>query len=123
MRHTSIGRWAGALLVSGLLAPSILSAQYTGFDEPRGPSRSFAGIHLMVAQPLGEFDEYIDWGGGIGGEFLYAFYNQGAFVLRAHLGIMIYGHETKRVPLSETLGRIRVDVSTSNNIFVFGVEI
>src|SRR5688500_15745065 len=121
MRHTFIGRLACALLVSGLLAPSIGYAQHTGFDEPRAPSRAFAGVHLMVAQPLGEFDDYIDWGGGIGGEFLYAFDSQGAVGLRANLGIMIYGHETKRVPLSETLGRIRVDVSTSNNIFVFGV--
>lgn len=121
MKHTCIGRLGGALLVSVMLAPSVLQAQFSDFDEPRGPSRAFAGIHLMVAQPLGEFDDYIDWGGGIGGEFLYAFDPQGAIGLRAHLGIMIYGHETKRVPLSETLGRIRVDVSTSNNIFVFGI--
>jgi hypothetical protein len=75
----------------------------------------------MVAQPLGEFDDYIDWGGGIGGELLYAFDRQGAIGMRMNLGLMIYGHETKRVPLSSTLGRIRVDVSTSNNIFVLGV--
>jgi hypothetical protein len=121
MRRKLIGRSLGALLMSALLAPAAAPAQHTSFDEPRGPSRTFAGIHLMVAQPLGEFDDYIDWGGGIGGEFLYAFDSQGAVGLRANLGIMIYGHETKRVPLSETLGRIRVDVSTSNNIFVFGV--
>src|SRR5687767_2367636 len=121
MRHTSIGRWAGALLVSGLLAPSILSAQYRNRDEPRGPSRAFAGVHLMVAQPLGEFDDYIDWGGGIGGEFLYAFDHQGAIGVRVNMGLMMYGHETKRVPLSPSLGRIRVDVNTSNNIFVVGV--
>ncbi|HJU66969.1 MAG TPA: hypothetical protein VJ650_01895 [Gemmatimonadaceae bacterium] len=121
MRRTLLGRSLGALLMSAMLAPAAAQAQYTSFDEPRGPSRAFAGIHLMVAQPLGEFDDYIDWGGGIGGEFLYAFDRQGAVGLRANLGIMIYGHETKRVPLSETLGRIRVDVNTSNNIFVFGI--
>src|SRR5688500_503377 len=121
MRHTFIGRLACALLVSGLLAPSIGYAQHTGFDEPRAPSRAFAGIHLMVAQPLGEFDDYIDWGGGIGGEFLYALDRQGALGLRVNMGLMIYGHETKRVPLSPSLGRSSVDVSTSNNIFAFGV--
>jgi len=121
MRRQLIDRSLAALLIGAMLVPAAAHAQYTHVDEPRGPSRAFAGIHLMVAQPLGEFDDYIDWGGGIGGELLYAFDRQGAIGLRANLGIMIYGHETKRVPLSETLGRIRVDVNTSNNIFVFGI--
>jgi hypothetical protein len=107
-----------ALLVGIVLAPAALNAQHFDRDEPRGPTRAFAGVHLMVAQPLGEFDDYIDWGGGIGGEFLYAFDRQGALGLRVNMGLMIYGHETKRVPLSPSLGRIRVDVRTSNNIFV-----
>ena len=121
MTRTLIGRSLSALVVSAMLAPAMAHAQDTRFDEPRGPSRAFAGVHLMVAQPLGEFDDYIDWGGGIGGELLYAFDRQGAIGMRMNLGLMIYGHETKRVPLSSTLGRIRVDVSTSNNIFVLGV--
>lgn len=110
-----------ALLAGIVLAPATLYAQHGNRDEPRGPSRAFAGVHLMVAQPLGEFDDYIDWGGGIGGELLFAFDPQGAIGLRVNMGLMMYGHETKRVPLSPTLGRIRVDVSTSNNIFVMGV--
>jgi hypothetical protein len=110
-----------ALLVGMVLAPATLNAQHRNRDEPRGPSRAFAGVHLMAVQPLGEFDDYIDWGGGIGGEFLYAFDRQGALGLRVNMGLMIYGHETKRVPLGPSLGRIRVDVSTSNNIFVMGV--
>jgi hypothetical protein len=114
-------RWLSAALVGALLLPSAVRAQSMRFDEPHRPSRAFAGIHLLVAQPLGEFDDYIDWGGGIGGEFLYAFDPQGAIGMRVNLGIMIYGHETKRVPLSPTLGRIRVDVSTSNNIFVASI--
>ena len=72
----------------------------------------------MAAQPLGEFKDYIDWGGGIGGDFLYAFDGQGALGFRVNLGLLIYGYETKRVPLSPSLGRIQVDVNTSNNIFV-----
>ena len=121
MRRKLIDRSLAALMIGAMLVPAAAHAQYTNVDEPRSPGRAFAGIHLMVAQPLGEFDDYIDWGGGIGGELLYAFDRQGAIGLRANLGLMIYGHETKRVPLSETLGRIRVDVNTSNNIFVFGI--
>jgi hypothetical protein len=33
----------------------------------------------------------------------------------------MYGHETERVPLSPTLPRITVDVSTSNNIAALGI--
>jgi hypothetical protein len=121
MLRQFIGRSLSALLVSTVLTSATLHAQGMRFDEPRGPSRAFAGVHLMVAQPLGEFADYIDWGGGIGGDFLYALDRQGALGLRVNLGVMMYGHETKRVPLSPTLGRIRVDVSTSNNIFVMGV--
>ena len=120
MTRTLIGRSLSALVVSAVLAPALAHAQDARFNEPRRPSRAFAGVHLMAAQPLGEFDDYIDWGGGIGGEFLYAFDRQGAIGLRMNLGIMMYGRERKRVPLSSTLGRIRVDVSTSNNIFVLG---
>src|SRR5687768_2525838 len=121
MPRTTLRGSLGVLLLGIVLAPVKLNAQHFGFDEPRRPSRAFAGMHLMVAQPLGEFDDYIDWGGGIGGEFLYAFDRQGALGLRVNMGLMIYGHETKRVPLSPSLGRISVDVSTSNNIFAVGI--
>jgi hypothetical protein len=121
MRQETLRRALWALLIGTALAPAPLAAQYWHFDAPRGPSRAFVGIHLMATQPLGEFDDYIDWGGGVGGDFLYAFDRQGALGVRLNLGLMIYGHETKRVPLSPSLGRIRVDVNTSNNIFVLGI--
>jgi hypothetical protein len=121
MPRTTLRGSLGVLLLGIALAPAPLHAQHFDFDEPRRPSRAFVGIHLMATQPLGEFDDYIDWGGGIGGEFLYALDRHGALGLRVNMGLMIYGHETKRVPLSPSLGRISVDVSTSNNIFVFGV--
>jgi hypothetical protein len=112
---------SGALVVSALLAPLPLHAQDFRFDEPRRPSRAYAGLHLIAVQPLGEFADYVDWGGGVAGELLYAFDRQGALGLRVNLGLVIYGHETKRVPLGPSLGRISVDVSTSNNIFVAGI--
>jgi hypothetical protein len=121
MPRTTLRGSLSVLLLGIVLAPAPLHAQHFGVDEPRRPSRAFVGMHLMATQPLGEFDDYIDWGGGIGGEFLYALDRQGALGLRVNMGLMIYGHETKRVPLSPSLGRISVDVSTSNNIFVFGV--
>jgi hypothetical protein len=104
-----------------LLAPAALEAQFESPSAPRRPSRAFIGAHVVATQPLGEFDNYIDWGGGFGGEFLYALDGAGALGLRVNMGLMIYGYESKEVPLSPTVGRVRVDVNTSNNIFVMSV--
>ena len=115
-------RCLSAVVLGLLLTPALLHAQYMGREgPPRGPSRAFASVYLMAAQPLGEFNDYIDWGGGIGGALLYSFDRQGAIGLRLDAAYLIYGHETKRVPLSPSLGRIRVDVNTSNNILVLGL--
>lgn len=120
MRRTIRGAVAGAAAIVALATP--VAAQSMVFGAPRsGPTRAHATVHLLVAQPLGEFADYIDWGGGIGGEILFAFDRQGAVGLRLELAYMIYGHESKRVPLGPQLGRIQVDVNTSNNIFVLGI--
>lgn len=42
----------------------------------------------------------------------------GVLGLRLQGGVLTYGRETQRVPLSETVGRIEVDLTTSNNIFL-----
>jgi hypothetical protein len=108
--------------VCGAMGALPAFAQPMIFGAPRtGPTRAHATVHLLVAQPLGEFKEYIDWGGGIGGELLFAFDRQGALGLRIDLAYLIYGHESKRIPLGPQLGRISVDVNTSNNIFVLGI--
>lgn len=81
-----------------------------------GFAKDFFGGEILVAQPLGEFDDYIDAGIGFGAHYIRALDRSGALSLRVDGGFLIYGHETKRVPLSPTVPRIRVDVSTSNNI-------
>lgn len=121
MSGTTLRSSLTALLAGLLLAPAALEAQDESFAAPRSPSRAFIGLNVMAAQPLGEFDKYIDWGGGFGGEFLYALDRTGALGLRVNMGLMIYGYETKEVPLSPSVGRVRVDVNTSNNIFVMSI--
>lgn len=114
------GALTGAAAIVALAMPA--AAQSMIFGAPRsGPARAHATVHLLVAQPLGEFADYIDWGGGFGGEILFAFDRQGAIGLRLGLAYMIYGHESKRVPLGPDLGRVQVDVNTSNNIVVLGI--
>ena len=121
MRGATLRSSLTALVAGMLLVPAAVAAQDESIPLPRRPSRAFIGLNLMAAQPLGEFDSYIDWGGGFGGEFLYALDEAGALGLRVNMGLMIYGYETKEVPLSPSVGRVRVDVNTSNNIFVMSV--
>jgi opacity protein-like surface antigen len=90
--------------------------------EPMPPARLHAGAALAIAQPRGEFSEYVDVGGGVEAFFRVGLDPQGVVSLRIRAGFLTYGNETKRVCLSETIGcRIQVDLTTSNNIFLVGL--
>ena len=82
------------------------------------PSTTFLGLDLMAAQPVGEFDKYIDVGGGIGAHLIQQLDPHGIAALRVDLGFVVYGSETKRVPLAP---RIEAEVNTDNTIFLAGV--
>lgn len=72
------------------------------------------GVHIGL--PQGEFSENVNIAGGLGGGLLWRV--SGPLALRADLGFLIYGSETRRVPLGGgALGLINVDVTTTNSIF------
>jgi hypothetical protein len=72
-------------------------------------------VSLQVGLPQGEFAENVNIAGGFGGGLLWKV--AGPLALRADLNFMIYGSETRRVPLgSGSLGLINVDVTTTNAI-------
>jgi hypothetical protein len=109
-----------AFLLWALPTSEAAAQRFRKFQE--GPARLFAGIDGELAVPQDEFARYVGNGGGVGGHFLVQLDDAGIFGLRADAGFVIYGHETKRVPFSSTVGgRVNVDVSTSNNIVFFGV--
>jgi hypothetical protein len=85
----------------------------------RGPTASVV-IDALGVRSQGEFRNYVYGGLGIGGALLVQPRNS-ILGLRVETGIVIYGSETKRVPLSPTTGRIQVDVNTTNNIFTLGI--
>jgi hypothetical protein len=113
-----------ALLAAGALAsaPDGASAQRSNDFLAPGRTRDAFVVALDYAQPVGDFHRYVDQGFGIEVGWLHAFDRDGIVGLRVDGGYLIYGHQTKRVPLSSTIGgRILVDVSTNNNIIFFGV--
>jgi hypothetical protein len=120
--HTAIRSLA--VLVC-LAIPAAVEAQVFDLSQQQRqqrPARGFAGIAFQVADPVGDFDRYVDAGFGVSGHFVWTFDRARIFGLRADLGFAQYGHERKRVPLSSTIGgRILVDVNTDNNIVMFGI--
>lgn len=96
-----------SFLVLMLAAAPALPAQQSTVSIP-------VGLHLGI--PQGEFAQNVNFAGGVGGGALWKV--GGPIALRADLGFLIYGSETRRVPLGGgALGLINVDVSTTNSIF------
>ncbi len=110
-------------LAASLLAALTLSAQALSAQAPDGPARpSIAHIPLAVniGVPQGPFAENVQATAGITGGLLVRLSQAVGF--RAELGVMMYGSETRRVPLGDgPLGRITVDVTTTNTIFDGGL--
>ena len=110
---------AASLLVPAGAAAQVLVGAQPGQAAP-GPIRAQAGGAVFIAQPVGEFADYVNVGFGLGGHLLVRLDPAGAVSLRLDGGFVNYGRESKRVCLSQTIGcRILVDLVTSNNI-LFG---
>ena len=107
--------------VLALVLPTIAYAQVfeVGKERESGPRRSpvFGGGSLVYGRPQGSFADYVKQGFGLDGFVRWKLDRKGAASLGLEAGFLEYGRETTRVPLSETVGRILVDVTTSNDIF------
>lgn len=114
----------GALLaLAPLLAVTATqaSAQPEGrFTDESAPLRGEVGGGLVLAVPVGEFDDYVDLGGGISGFALLYVDDQETFGLRITGSWLVYGSNTVRVPLSPTVPFVDVDVTTQNWIGSLG---
>jgi hypothetical protein len=119
-------RIARAALAAALLAAAAPAAAQTLDPDapPPGaprPSRTFVGINLTLAQPIGEFDRFVNEGGGISGNIVHALDRSGAVAVRAELGFLVYGHTSRRFSPFDEAPEIRARVTTDNTIFFAGV--
>lgn len=124
-------RIVGAIATALALAAPLIAQDSTsrsGRDRP--PSelalRSAGSVSVIQSRPLGDMARNIGFGYGLDGAYLLRLDRAGVFSLRADVAIAQYGDESKRVPLSNTIGdRIQVDVVTNNNLAVaaFGPQI
>lgn len=84
------------------------------------PTRWFGSAGLALTVPSGELADQMDTGVGLGGQLLYRLDPAGALALRVDGAGVTYGSERGRAPLSPTVPRIEVEVTTRNNILVLG---
>jgi opacity protein-like surface antigen len=79
--------------------------------------RSSGTLAFIQSRPQDTFGQNIGFGYGADGTYLFRLDDAGFLGLRADAGLLQYGEESKRVPLSSTIGgRVQVDVSTTNYI-------
>jgi hypothetical protein len=115
---------------TSLLPLLLLAAPLTAQDDcdcwdpwlEQRPTGGFLGGGLALATTQGEFSDYVDGGAGFDLAYLHRLDRDGWLAIRIEGGMLIYGYETQRVPLSNTIGgRILVDLNTSNSIAFVGV--
>lgn len=114
----------GAMVCGGWLVSGGIPASGAAFLQVGSgdfPTRFGVGLGFIVSEPKEEFDDNVGVGFGAAGEFQYHIDRPGWVSIRFDGSWLQYGHETKRVPFSQTVGgRILVDVSTSNTIIGIG---
>jgi hypothetical protein len=88
--------------------------------EPVAPVRFHLGGGLNVAQPHGEFADYVRVGAGFGINGRFDIGTPRLFSIRADLGMLEYGNERTSVVFPGA-PRIRIDVNTANRILTYSV--
>jgi hypothetical protein len=112
--------WAIAL-VAALVAARGSAAQTLDVQHSQQrttPSRWFGSFSLLAAQPLGEFDDYINIGGGLSGGIMYQLTPNGPVALRLDMGYVLYGSEKTRI---RPFPRLEGDITTNNSIVYAGI--
>lgn len=119
--------WVGVVVMvaAAAFAPSAVSGQRFQEAELGGPVRGELGVNGILAMPVGEFANYVDLGGGIGGFGVFFVDDRQVFGLRLDASWIIYGSSTVRRQLSPTVPFVNVEVTTQNGIgsFAFGPQI
>ncbi len=108
---------AVAFLLGLLPGLAAIEARAQELQDDYRYRRLFLGFGVALALPQGEFETYVDPSFGLSAFLLYNFDRSGQFGLRLDGSYIHYGRETVRRPLSQTIQRVLVDVTTDNEIF------
>lgn len=109
-----------SLIALGILA-SPLSAQGLREVGSAPTPKGFGAINLQIGVPQGEFKNFVGTGFGLSGNLTFFVDRSRRFGLGFWGSWIEYGRTTERLPLSPSLPGLDVDLTTSNDIFSFGV--
>lgn len=116
------GRRMGVALALVVFAAGARSAEAQRIERIVETPRAWLGINLLGADPVGEFGELVDAGGGIQLEGRFPLDRAGYAALRIDAGALIYGRESFDYCFPLPIGcRIGAEVTTSNNILYGGI--
>lgn len=117
MRHLDVrfARFA-PLIALIVIAASATEVQAQRHRHGRRHARSVVGIQFMWAEPEGEFAYFVDRGFGLSAHGVFNLGRQRVLGLRLDGSFVVYGHERYSQPLSLTIPRVWVDVTTDNII-------
>ncbi len=119
MKPLSLIALATSTAVCLTLTPPTAAAQ--GLREVPQNFRAVLGGGGTVLRPVGEFEQYVQWGGGLD---LFGVLNPSRATplgLRLDAAVMLYGQEDFAVPTTPYLPRVIMEGTTSNIIFTTGV--
>ena len=108
-------------LVSAASAAAQDSSSGPAIRHENGPPsewvrRSSGVFSLIQSRPAGQFGDNIGLGYGANAAYVFSLDHAGMLSLRADVGFVDYGSESKHVPLSPTVSRVQLKVSTDNYI-------
>jgi hypothetical protein len=117
----SLSRLVATALTVGLAGPASAQGPASVIADSAGPSelalRSSGSVSLIQSRPQGAFGKNIGLGYGLNGAYLLRLDRAGILSIRADVGVVEYGNESKRAALSETVGgRVQVNVRTTHYI-------
>jgi hypothetical protein len=111
-----------SVIVGGAVLAALIPALSYGQASSQLAERSSFSVAVIQSRPQGALARNIDLGYGANGAYQFRIDNSGIFSLRADIGVVAYGNESKRTALSETVGdRIQVNVRTTNYIMPMSV--
>lgn len=113
-------RWLARFLLLLVLVALVPTGATAQLREVRGP-KSIIGVNFTLVRPVGEFQQFVDVGGGLGVYGVVNFDEGGHVGLRFDGSWVLYGHESFTAPLSNTIRRVGVDVDTDNFIVHLGL--
>src|SRR5688572_23374368 len=100
------------------LSICLLALSIGGATLVQAQDRGQAGGYFMTLVPRGEFSDNITNNGYGGGGQVLIRIGSSPFLMGGDVGIVVYGSETRREPISSTIPNLLLRVRTSNNILL-----